>query len=84
MSHVNWINGCGVMNENNNFFVHDVALQTEKPVHFLTFLGWFFFHRFLTKFLNIHYLGKVIREIKFTREMLKNQLQLCKIRFDKI
>jgi hypothetical protein len=50
----------------------------QKTFYFLTFLGWIFFHRFLTKFLIIHQLEKVLRYMEFSREMLKDQLHFCK------
>jgi hypothetical protein len=45
--------GLGVMPQKQNSFVLGAAQATTKTFYFLTFLGWIFFHRFLTKFLNI-------------------------------
>jgi hypothetical protein len=55
-----------------------------KNFLFFNFFGLDFFHRFLTKFLTYHQLEKVLRQIKVTREMLKDQLHLCKIQFEKL
>jgi hypothetical protein len=43
----------GVMPQKRNSFVLEAAQVAKKTFYFLTFLGWIFFHRFLTKLLNI-------------------------------
>jgi hypothetical protein len=43
----------GVMPQKQNSFVLSTTWAAKKINYFLTFLGWIFFHRFLTKFLNI-------------------------------
>jgi hypothetical protein len=45
--------GLGVMPQKHNSFVLRAGRAAKKTFYFLTFLGWNFFHRFLTKFLNI-------------------------------
>jgi hypothetical protein len=44
--------GLGVMPQKQNSFRLRVARADPKTFYILTFLGWIFFHRFLTKFLN--------------------------------
>jgi hypothetical protein len=41
-SHVNRINGWGVMPQKHNSFVLWAAQATKKTFYFLTFLGWIF------------------------------------------
>jgi hypothetical protein len=45
--------GLGVMPQKQNSFVLWAARVAKKTYHFIFFGGWIFFHRFLTKFLNI-------------------------------
>jgi hypothetical protein len=45
--------GLGVMPQKQNSFVLRATRATKKTFYFLTFLGWIFFHKFLTNFLNI-------------------------------
>jgi hypothetical protein len=47
--------GLGIMPQKENSFVLEAAARAaKKTFNFLIFLGWIFFHRFLTlKFLNI-------------------------------
>jgi hypothetical protein len=60
------------------------ARANQKKFLFLNFIGLDFFHRFLSKFLNVHQLENFLRLIKITREMLKDQLHLCKSQFEKM
>jgi hypothetical protein len=41
------------MPQKQNSFEVRAAWADQKTFYFLTFLGWIFFHRFLTKLLNI-------------------------------
>ena len=42
-SHVNWINGCGVIPQKQNSFVLQATQATKKTFYFKTFLGRIFF-----------------------------------------
>jgi hypothetical protein len=50
--------GLGIMPQKQNSFVLGTARAAKKTFYFLTFLDWIFFHKFLTKFLNISSISK--------------------------
>jgi hypothetical protein len=45
--------GDTVMPQKHIFLVMQAVSSNQKPFYFLTFLGWIFFHKSLTKFLDI-------------------------------
>ena len=47
------ISGLAIMPKKQNYFELRAASGSQKTFYFKTFLGWIFFHKFLTKFLNI-------------------------------
>jgi hypothetical protein len=47
------ISGSAIMPQKQNYFELWAASGNQKTFYFLTFLDWIFFHKFLTKFLNI-------------------------------
>jgi hypothetical protein len=47
------ISGLAIMPQKQNYFELRAASGSQKTFYFKTFLGWIFFRKFLTKFLNI-------------------------------
>jgi hypothetical protein len=50
--------GLGVIPQKQNSFILRAGRAAKKTFYFFTFSGWIFFHRFLTKFLNISSIWK--------------------------
>jgi hypothetical protein len=66
------------MPQKENYFEVRAAQATKKLFIFQLFCVEFFFINSSKNSLSYHQLEKVLRHIKFTREMLKDQLHLLK------